>query len=76
MKFTSWLAVPVFWRKATWVPSGASGLPLVKAWAVARHASVPLKVHAEPVGSYWKADPPVPRFGPSKPGSVNPAGET
>ena len=25
-----WLMVPVFWRKATWLPCGALGLPEVK----------------------------------------------
>ena len=44
--------MPVFWRKATWLPCGALGLPSVKAaLPLPDTPAVPLKLHAEPVGS-------------------------
>ena len=51
-KFTTWLIEPVFWRKATWLPCGALGLPLVKAVVpLPDTPAVPLKLHGEPAGS-------------------------
>ena len=47
---TAWLNEPVFWRKATWVPSGAGGLPAVKPLPLPAMPAPPAKVQGEPVG--------------------------
>ena len=47
---TAWLNEPVFWRKATWVPSGAGGLPAVKALPLAAMPERLGKAQGEPVG--------------------------
>ena len=49
-KVTDWLKLPVVWRKATWVPCGALGLPAVKPLPLPDTPVLPLKVHAEPAG--------------------------
>src|SRR5208337_4796608 len=64
---TLWVNKPVPWRKATWTPWGAGGLPEVKPLLLPEMPAPPEKVHGEPVGSYWKL--PAPTTTCSKPGS-------
>ena len=52
------------------MPCGADGLPDVKALPLPASPAEPLNVQADPDGSYWYADQPVPSLGVSKPGSV------
>ena len=42
MPVTTWLNEPVLWRKATWVPSGALGLPAVKPLPLPATPALPL----------------------------------
>ena len=64
---TDWVNEPVLWRKATWTPWGAGGLPEVKPLLLPEMPEPPVKAQGEPVGSYWKW--PVPTTTCSKPGS-------
>jgi hypothetical protein len=50
---TDWVNEPVVWRKATCVPSGADGLPLVKPLLLAAMPEEPEKVQGDPDGRYW-----------------------
>src|SRR5260370_28067532 len=68
---TDWLKLPVFCRKATWLPCGALGLPEVKPLPLPETPACPTKVHGEAVGSYTYADGPEPMDGVSKPPSCN-----
>ena len=54
-------------RKATWLPWGALGLPLVKPLPLPDTPAVPVKVQGEPMGWYLKF--PATKRGVSKPGS-------
>ena len=45
--------LPVPWRKATWVPSGAVGLPEVKVLSLLLTPASAENCQAEPVGAYW-----------------------
>ena len=64
---TDWVNEPVPWRKATWTPWGAGGLPEVKALLLPEMPEPPVKVHGEPVGAYWNWLAPTATC--SKPGS-------
>ena len=46
-----WLIWPFCWMTPTCVPTGADGLPEVKALPFPAKSAVPVKVQAEPVGS-------------------------
>src|SRR5437660_952776 len=59
--------LPVPWRKATWLPRGAGGLPEVKALLLPETPALPPKVQGEPAGLYWKL--PLPTGACSNPGS-------
>ena len=67
---TVWLNEPVLWRKATWAPSGALGLPAVKPLPLPEIPAEPANAQGVPAGSYWKAPKlPDPTAGDSNPAS-------
>ena len=52
-RLTDWLMLPLPWRKATWVPSGALGLPEVKLLPLLAMPAAPENCQDEPVGANW-----------------------
>src|SRR5262245_34862550 len=68
----AWDTLPSPCRNATCPPSGADGLPEVKALALPLTPLAPVKDHAEPAGLYWNAAGPAPTPGDSKPPCATP----
>ena len=67
VRLSVWATLPVPWRKATWVPSGAAGLPDVNPLPFPLTPAPPAYAHAVPVGAYWYAVVPLPTAGASNP---------
>src|SRR5262249_54799541 len=70
-RFSAWLKEPLPWRKATWDPSGAFGLPAVKPLPLPEAPAEPANAQGGPAGAYWNA-PNVPGPPPSDPDPAAP----